>query len=86
MSDIRLSPSKLLATFHDGTCWPIPGTRMGDIEWTLRHALGASTEVRVSAASVIAAYAHLIQMTQRERNSRVVLLRAAMKLAQEPTP
>lgn len=68
-----------MATFNDGTCWPIPSKAMGDVEWQLRY--GDPVKVRMLAASVISAYAELIRLPAKDRQKRVMVLRAAARIA-----
>ena len=43
--------------------WPVPGERMGEVEWRLRYG-GATKEDVLYAASCIAAYRHLVQLSR----------------------
>lgn len=71
------------ARFSDGTGWPLPcpDDDSDTISHTLRYGTLTKIEtVRYEAASMIEAYAHLIDMPQRERNARIKAIREAMAL------
>ncbi len=66
----------------DGMCWPRAGSRLDDLEWTLRY--GDPEDVvkaRMIAASVVAAYKALVLKTAKDRAYVVRELRAV----EEPT-
>lgn len=58
----------------DGACMTVPT----DLEWILRY--GNVTEVRYTAASVVASFKYLIQeCNQKEALRRLKLMREALK-------
>jgi hypothetical protein len=60
-----------------GGVWPIPGDELWKLEWALRY--GKDMEaVRYHAASVVAAYAALIRMTDARRRKLVSELKLKM--------
>jgi len=58
----------------DGMSWPNPDDPAG-VEWQLRY--GSPVEVRMVAASYVAAYKQLVEDTVRRRNEKVAGIRAA---------
>jgi hypothetical protein len=58
----------------DRMTWPHPSDP-DEIEWQLRY--GDAHAVRLTAASYVSAYRHLIELPQRTRNERVSQIRAA---------
>jgi hypothetical protein len=69
----------LFRIMADGTVWPAPGERMGEVEWSLRYRYMGEPEKSLpedmAAASIISAYRELIRLPQRERNARIRELR-----------
>lgn len=72
---------KLHHTLNDYTVWPCPGDAMSQLEWRLRYADPANltTSDLVCAASVVAAYRALIEVTGDRRAAVVGQLRRAIK-------
>ncbi|MFW7414736.1 hypothetical protein [Demequina sp. SO4-18] len=60
----------------DGMCWPHPHDP-GEIEDQLRN--GDAESVRLTAASYVSAYRHLIEMPQRARNERIEQLKREIR-------
>jgi hypothetical protein len=61
----------------DGMTWPNPADPTG-VQWRLRYGpQPPSREDVLAAASFMHAYAHLIDLPQRERNQRVSQIRVA---------
>lgn len=58
----------------DGMTWPRTDTEVG---WTLRYGNPTRSDILL-AAEIVAAYEHLVVMTQRERDRRVSSIRAAI--------
>jgi len=58
----------------EGMTWPNP-TDPNDVQWRLRYGTPRRRDILV-AASFMHAYAHLIDLPQRERNERVSQIRA----------
>lgn len=75
----KITAEGRMASFNDGTVWPIPSNALGDVEWQLRY--GNPESVKLVAASVIAAYGELIRLPQKDRQKRVMVLRAAARMA-----
>lgn len=62
----------------DGTTWPVPA----DTEWHLRYGVLASyREFRLHAASIVAAYAHLVDPDITEKDAIESLKRARRAVA-----
>lgn len=60
----------------DGMCWPVPNQRVRDIGWRMRYSNSPlSQEDMLVAASVIAAYAELINCGRAKRESVVAGIR-----------
>lgn len=68
-------------SFKDMT-WPCPGERMGEIEWQLRYGEPSRKDL-LSAASVLAAYQHLIEMPERRRREIIPELRAGSNITSD---
>ena len=64
----------------DGMTWPHPDDPAG-VEWQLRY--GHSEIVRLTAASYVEAYRHLIKLPERSRNLRIKMLRKMAKGAKK---
>lgn len=60
----------------EGMTWPNP-TDPADVQWRLRYGQPSKADLLV-AASFMHAYAHLIDLPQRERNQRVNQIRASV--------
>ncbi len=58
----------------DGMCWPIPGTAMGDLEWTLRYGQPTRSQM-LMAASVVSAYAQMVGDPEAKRRKVIRELR-----------
>lgn len=58
----------------DGMTWPNP-TDPNDVQWRLRYGQPSKADLLV-AASFMHAYAHLIDLPERERNRLVTAVRA----------
>ena len=67
------APSSFLR--FEGMTWPNPDDPKG-VQWRLRYGTPSREDLLV-AASTMHAYAHLISLTQRERNNRVSQIRSA---------
>jgi hypothetical protein len=70
MTDITIPEGSPFVHF-DGTVWPIPGSRLRDLEHALRYTQKDhifSMQDRLLAASVINAYIELVWQTQKRRN------------------
>ena len=70
MTDITIPEGSPFAHFG-GTVWPIPGSRLRDLEYALRYEQRGcifNMQDRLLAASVINAYIELIWQTQKRRN------------------
>jgi hypothetical protein len=65
----------------DGMTWPNP-TDPRDVQWRLRYGTPTREDI-LAAASFMHAYAHLIDLPQRERNQRVSAIRAAARALQD---
>jgi len=68
----------------DGMTWPIPE---GSDEWTLRYGNDADVlRIRLSSASIVAAYRELLQMPKRRREEVIAGIRAALTSTTPGTP
>ena len=70
MTDITIPEGSPFAHFG-GTVWPIPGSRLRDLEHTLRYARKDycfDMQERLLLASVVNAYVELVWQTQKRRN------------------
>lgn len=61
----------------DGMTWPNPNDP-GKVQWRLRYGV-ASREDLLFAASVMSAYAQLVEDPQRRRNEKVGGIRRALR-------
>ena len=67
--------SKAFESF-DGRCWPKPSERISDIQWRMRYSNSElSREDMLIAASVLSAYAYLINTDDGDRNYVAAKLR-----------
>ena len=64
----------------DGMAWPNPDDP-ALIEWQLRY--GSPAEVRMVAASFVAAYKQLVEDPVRRRNEKVAGIRAAAEVVRD---
>jgi len=68
----------------DGMCWPRAGARCGHVEWRLRHGgsqyAPPTDEEIISAASVLAAYRHLVHCPRSHREAVIRRLREVERL------
>lgn len=62
----------------DGMCWPAKGERLTEIQWQLRY--GDPVANRFVAASIVDAYAALIDMTAKRRNEIIRELRKGPRI------
>ena len=77
------SPSSWLR--FDGMTWPNPADP-NEVQWRLRYGpQPPSREDVLAAASFMHAYAHLINLPQRERNERVLQIREHATTPEETT-
>jgi hypothetical protein len=74
--------SRWYRRLDDGTTWPDPDGLIGDadhlsLEWLLRYAglEPLPAEVRLTAASTVAAYVQLVTMPRRRREQIIAALR-----------
>lgn len=77
MSTEKAAPSSHLV--FDGMTWPNP-TDPNNVQWRLRYGIPSRQDL-LAAASFMHAYAHLIDLPQRERNQRVSQIRANVRAA-----
>lgn len=61
----------------DGMAWPHPDDPQ-EVEWSLRYGTPDARQ-RMIAASMVAAYRHLVTNSGRTRNALIAALRKAMK-------
>ena len=66
-------------TFFDGMTWPFPGEELHDLEYRVRYSVRSESSDHLLAASVINAYAALVQNTQKSRNLICKQLKLAAK-------
>lgn len=64
----------------EGMTWPNPQDP-DDVQWRLRYGEPTRADL-LAAASVMAAYAHLVSMPRRERESRIAGIRRACREVQ----
>jgi hypothetical protein len=79
MADFTIHEGSPFVHF-DGMVWPIPGSRLRDLEHALRYTRKDycfGMEDRLLAASVINAYIELVWKTQKRRNQIATNLFAA---------
>jgi hypothetical protein len=70
MTDITIHEGSSFVHFG-GTVWPTPGSRLRDLEHSLRYAQKGhifNMQDRLLAASAINAYIELVWQTQKRRN------------------
>jgi hypothetical protein len=70
MTDITIPEGSPFAHFG-GTAWPIPGSRLRDLEHALRYMQKGhifNMQDRLLAASAINAYIELVWQTEKRRN------------------
>ena len=69
---------KIIYTHFEGMCWPVPGERMNEVEWTLRHSTPSRIDCLV-AASIISAYRQMVGDPEKQRRFNLRHIRAALK-------
>lgn len=75
MSEPKILANGAYAVF-DGMTWPLPGERMGEVEWQMRYG-EPDKQDRMLAASIIAAYRQMVGDTSEKRAAVVRALRKA---------
>lgn len=70
--------TKYYRTF-DGMCWPVPGEALEESAWRAIHASPDKTDLLVMS-SVVAAYAELIRLPQKQRNEIIRELRKGVSV------
>ena len=76
MSDLKKSEDGTFASF-DGMTWPVPGWRLDELNYTLRHGVPTRSDLLL-AASVLSAYRQMVSDPVRKREFVVRHLREAM--------
>lgn len=77
MSELKVIGNGAYASF-DTMVWPCPGTRMGDVNWTLRYGTPTKRDL-LYAASIIEAYAQMIGDPEKKRRGVIKQLRTAQR-------
>ncbi len=63
-------------------CWPVPGEGLEGSAWRATHATPTKTDLLVMS-SVVAAYAELIRLSQKQRNEVIRELRKGSNQKEE---
>lgn len=76
MTDEQRAEDETFASF-DGMTWPVPGVRLDELNYTLRHGVPTRSDLLL-AASVLSAYRQMVSDPVRKREVVVRRLREAM--------